>query len=251
MGIFDKFIKPLIGPIADIGTAIMGSDSQRQANRQNILQSREQRAWEEMMSNTAVRRRADDIEAAGGNRALAFTSGSEASTPSYTPARVEPVFNGRLDFTGKAIAAMQAQQIQAQTRLTSAQAQGQEIKNSVDNVFAPQVAALNLDIKQALKDTKTWEYDHLQQKLDQALSTALAEQRNKEANTAMTGLQAKQFAEMTDAVKRLAIAQAREQEIDVEALENLASIGGTTADKARGVVQTVLDAMRVFFKNRK
>src|SRR5688572_23251590 len=81
---------------AFIGLASAGIDawasssSQHKANRANIRLQREQQAWEQMMSNTAIQRRRTDIEKAGGNPALAFTGGGEASTPSVAPARVEP-----------------------------------------------------------------------------------------------------------------------------------------------------------------
>lgn len=74
----------------ELGSAWMNSDAQHKSNRTNIRLQRDQQAWEEKMSNTAVQRRASDIEAAGGNRALAFVNGSEASTPTISPARVEP-----------------------------------------------------------------------------------------------------------------------------------------------------------------
>lgn len=64
--------------------------SAQQANRQNVDLTQQARDWEERMANTAVQRRANDIEAAGGNRALAFTNGSEASTPNVTAAQVNP-----------------------------------------------------------------------------------------------------------------------------------------------------------------
>lgn len=44
--------------------------------------NREQRAWQERMSNTAYQRQTKDLEAAGINRVLGYMKGAGASTPS-------------------------------------------------------------------------------------------------------------------------------------------------------------------------
>lgn len=83
-----------------------------------------------MMSNTAVSRRADDIQAAGGNRALAFTNGQEATTPSVAAANVQPTGQQAADLIGnlgpKIWAAKAARQSilqsSAQVHLTTEQA---------------------------------------------------------------------------------------------------------------------------------
>jgi hypothetical protein len=105
-------------------------DSQRQTNLTNIRQSREQREFEERMSNTAIQRRAADIEAAGGNRALAFVNGSEASTPTYTPARVEaPHFDAPKFNTAALMQAVQTDNIKADTYKKSAETESLAIDN--------------------------------------------------------------------------------------------------------------------------
>lgn len=78
--------------ISDMAGAAMGQQSAAYANRTNLKNAREQREWEANMSNTAVQRRADDMEKAGFNRLLAAT-GTGASTPSVAPATAQSTFD--------------------------------------------------------------------------------------------------------------------------------------------------------------
>lgn len=125
MGILGSFLgSGGLGLVGDVLGGLFGSSSAKAANRTNIKLQREQQAWEQMMSNTAVQRRADDIEKAGGNRALAFVNGSEASTPSVAPARVDPSFRPEWlkGSTAQAqLARLQMDQMKANIALTSAQ----------------------------------------------------------------------------------------------------------------------------------
>ena len=69
--------KAVAGPI--IG-GIFSARGQDEANDKNVMLARENRAFQERMSNTAVQRRALDLEKAGFNRMLAIRE-SAASSP--------------------------------------------------------------------------------------------------------------------------------------------------------------------------
>lgn len=98
MGWFDDAVKSVgdviggIGPLAaDALTG--GSYSTQQANAQNVMLNRENRDWQERMSNSAYQRAMDDMRKAGLNPMLAYQQGG-ASTPSTQAATVEPVKMG-------------------------------------------------------------------------------------------------------------------------------------------------------------
>lgn len=107
---------------------------QREANQTNIMLSREQRDFEERMSNSAIQRRVDDLRAAGLNPMLAYNDA--ASTPNYSPARVDNVKAGRAESYGRAAnsalsAYMQVAQ-RTQMELQNANIQAQTVKTTAE-----------------------------------------------------------------------------------------------------------------------
>lgn len=79
----------IIGGIGQLAGGLISSRGQRSANRMNYQIAKENREWQEMMSNTAYQRAAKDLEAAGLNRILAL--GNSASTPSGNTATMQNV----------------------------------------------------------------------------------------------------------------------------------------------------------------
>lgn len=220
MGILDW-----LGPVGDVIGAIGGSNSARDANRTNIKLQREQQAWEKEMSNTAVQRRAADIEAAGGNRALAFVNGQEASTPSVTAAHVEPTF--KPEWTKGSV-------IQALT--TKAQLDNLRA-NTAKTIADARIVNVEADIReQGKKQELAARINALVEKYDQDdLTTKIMREQ-----WTSSAAEARRLRGTVDSVIQTAKQQARAGQIDLNALENVAKVGGLEASKAKDLIQLLI-----------
>lgn len=104
--------------------------SQKRANETNMNLNSKNRAWQEYMSNTAVQRHADDLEAAGFNRLLA-AGGEGASTPSGNVAHVSAPQLTPIDIIGIQKARQDISKTKAETlvNLATAENLGEQNKN--------------------------------------------------------------------------------------------------------------------------
>ncbi len=171
-------LRSILGPLGGLAGGIIGGlfgrKGQDSANRQNLAIAREQMAFQERMSSTAMQRAAKDAEAAGLNRILAL--GRPASSPGGAQATMQNKnaklqegiqsgvstalqvkklaqeireSNSRIGLQNQqAITeAAKRNQLGAQTSLTSAQTANESLRNAGIQ-SANEIAKLDKEIKQ-------------------------------------------------------------------------------------------------------
>lgn len=208
-----------------VADAWMQSSAQHKANRTNIKLQREQQAWEEKMSGTAIQRRADDIERAGGNRALAFVNGSEASTPTVTPARVEPNYRGGLGASSAVMLAAQLRQLNAQTKSTEADARVKNVEANIREALADK--ELGMRSNRIVEET---EWDDIKTEIQRSIATSSA-------------AEAERVRRSVDAIVTQAKQAAEKGDLEVKQLRNIVNVGGLTKEDKDSILRYLIDVL--------
>lgn len=122
------------GALGSAADGILARNDQRAVNDQNVALVRENRAWQEQMSNTSYQRAVKDMEAAGLNPMLAYSQGGASTPPGGTTQVESSVAKGVSSAQQSASTVSQLQQVQA------SQANIEQMRATTDKIKSETVA---------------------------------------------------------------------------------------------------------------
>jgi len=227
-----SWVPAVVEAVGNVASTAFGAHNQAGANATNVRMQKAQQQWEANMSNTAIQRRKADIEAAGGNPALAFTNGSEATTPSVSAAHVDPYKPDSPHFGTAMLLSQQMDNLKAQTQNTTAQTRKTNIESGIlENIGGPQSAA---DLEKTQKQNALF---------DQQLRKSIADADISETT-------AKLLKDKSGAVVDLIRSQATLGELDAQSAQHITDLLGIQGKDASWATKMILEAAKMLFNSR-